>query len=251
MVGGLGRRPAHRPAHGRGLRGVPGDLLGPDHRRRRRDHPGRGRASGSRGSRPSGSRLRSSRSSYLPAGAGHPRRRPSPRWWGSPSRWRRRPSARCSCWASGGAGSPTSGAIAGLLVGGLLTGGAVARQPAHRPAGGWFAALSTSPPPGRCRSRSRRWSWVSRLTRHRIPAHAARFMVRLHTPETVPLDRAEARAGPAATARRTPSTAGRLPGPPPSDVRRRAGGRPARAPCHGDGDHTLPARRTTREQPER
>ena len=31
---------------------------------------------------------------------------------------------------------------------------------------------------------------VSRLTRSRIPRHAGRFMVRLHTPESVALDRA-------------------------------------------------------------
>jgi cation/acetate symporter len=30
---------------------------------------------------------------------------------------------------------------------------------------------------------------VSRMTRHRLPVHASRFMVRLHTPETVQLDR--------------------------------------------------------------
>jgi cation/acetate symporter len=30
---------------------------------------------------------------------------------------------------------------------------------------------------------------VSRLTRQRVPAHAGRFMVRLHTPEQVELDR--------------------------------------------------------------
>ncbi len=30
---------------------------------------------------------------------------------------------------------------------------------------------------------------VSRLTRSRVPAHAGRFMVRLHTPEAVALDR--------------------------------------------------------------
>ena len=30
---------------------------------------------------------------------------------------------------------------------------------------------------------------VSKLTQHRLPAHTSRFMVRLHTPETVQLDR--------------------------------------------------------------
>ncbi|MGH3361118.1 MAG: cation acetate symporter, partial [Nocardioides sp.] len=29
----------------------------------------------------------------------------------------------------------------------------------------------------------------SRLTRHRMPSHTGRFMVRLHTPESVRLDR--------------------------------------------------------------
>jgi cation/acetate symporter len=30
---------------------------------------------------------------------------------------------------------------------------------------------------------------VSRLTRDRVPAHTSRFLVRLHTPEAVALDR--------------------------------------------------------------
>ena len=86
-------------------------------------------------------------------------------------------------------GLTAPGAVAGLLVGGLGSGVAVVwtittsadhrldRRPARparrleRP-----AALGTM-------------VVVSRLTRSRRPAHADRFMVRLHTPEAVDLQR--------------------------------------------------------------
>jgi cation/acetate symporter len=69
------------------------------------------------------------------------------------------------------------GAIAGLLAGGLGSGFAVAWALLDQPAA-WsvplaFAAMVVA----------------SRLTRARIPAHTGRFMVRLHTPEALELDR--------------------------------------------------------------
>ena len=58
------------------------------------------------------------------------------------------------------------------------------------------SAASISVCPGKCQPAA--WSvpaalltmvLVSRLTRDRVPAHADRFMVRLHTPEALVLDR--------------------------------------------------------------
>ena len=58
-------------------------------------------------------------------------------------------------------GLTDAGALAGLLVGGALTGGRGDRQPAHRPgAAAGSARCSRSRRRGRCRSPSRRW-WSS------------------------------------------------------------------------------------------
>ena len=149
------RRPAHRAADGRRVRGVPGDLVRADHRRRRRHHPGRDEQAARGRHRLPGLRRRRRRRT-VPARAGHPRRRrrDGRRAW--PSRWRPPRSARCWCWGSGGAGSPTS-----------------ARSPdcssaACSPAAPWSTTWSPtapaagsprwspSPRPGRSRSRSRR-----------------------------------------------------------------------------------------------
>ena len=82
------------------------------------------------------------------------------------------------------------GAIAGLVVGGALTGPRRARQPGHRPHRRLVRrAGRASPRRGRSRSSFATMIVVSRMTPHRRPAHASRFMVRLHTPETVQLDR--------------------------------------------------------------
>lgn len=81
------------------------------------------------------------------------------------------------------------GALAGLVVGGLLTGGAVLDNLLADRQGGWFAALVAQPAAWAVPLSFATMVLVSRLTRHRTPAHTARFMVRLHTPETVPLDR--------------------------------------------------------------
>ncbi len=81
------------------------------------------------------------------------------------------------------------GAFAGLVVGGLLTGGAVLDNLVTDRSAGWFAALVGQPAAWSVPLSFATMIIVSRLTRHRIPLHTSRFMVRLHTPETVQLDR--------------------------------------------------------------
>ena len=81
------------------------------------------------------------------------------------------------------------GAIAGLLVGGMLTGGAVLDNLLTHRTGGWFAVLVAQPAAWAVPLSFATMVVVSKLTRHRLPPHTARFMVRLHTPETVQLDR--------------------------------------------------------------
>jgi cation/acetate symporter len=81
------------------------------------------------------------------------------------------------------------GAIAGLLVGGALTGGAVVDNLLTDRTGGWSAALLDQPAAWAVPLAFATMVVVSKLTPHRLPAHTSRFMVRLHTPETVQLDR--------------------------------------------------------------
>jgi cation/acetate symporter len=81
------------------------------------------------------------------------------------------------------------GALAGLLVGGSLTGGAVIDNLLADRSGGWFAAIVAQPALCAVPLAFATMVVVSRLTRRRLPAHTSRFMVRLHTPETVQLDR--------------------------------------------------------------
>ena len=81
------------------------------------------------------------------------------------------------------------GALIGLLVGGGLTGGAVVDNLMADRTGGWFAAVVEQPAACAVPLAFATMVVVSRLTRRRLPAHTSRFMVRLHTPETVPLDR--------------------------------------------------------------
>ncbi len=86
-------------------------------------------------------------------------------------------------------GLTAPGALAGLGVGGLLTGAAVVDNLLTDRAGGWFAALVNQPAAWAVPLSMGTMIVVSRLTRHRVPNHTTRFMVRLHTPEGVPLDR--------------------------------------------------------------
>ncbi len=81
------------------------------------------------------------------------------------------------------------GAVAGLLVGGATTGLAVLDNLLVERSGGWFAALVGQPAAWSVPLAFATTVVVSRLTRHRVPAHTARFMVRLHTPEQVVLER--------------------------------------------------------------
>ena len=81
------------------------------------------------------------------------------------------------------------GAIAGLAVGGLGSGAAVIYTLVNQQAVGWDAALLGQPAAWSVPSALVTMIVVSRLTRSRTPSHAGRFMVLLHTPEAVALDR--------------------------------------------------------------
>ena len=81
------------------------------------------------------------------------------------------------------------GAVAGLLVGGLGSGAAVAYTLVRPDATGWDAVLLGQPAAWSVPLGLMTMVGVSLATRSRSPAHTNRFMVRLHTPETVALDR--------------------------------------------------------------
>ncbi len=82
-----------------------------------------------------------------------------------------------------------AGAIAGLLVGGLGSGVAVAWALASGSTSGWGAVLLEQPAAWSVPLAVGTMVLVSLTTAHRIPPHTGRFMVRLHTPETLELDR--------------------------------------------------------------
>jgi cation/acetate symporter len=86
-------------------------------------------------------------------------------------------------------GLTAPGAFWGLVVGGGLTGLAVVDRLMVDRDTGWFAALVAQPAAWAVPASVLTMVVVSRLTRHRAPAHVGRFMVRLHTPEAVELDR--------------------------------------------------------------
>jgi cation/acetate symporter len=86
-------------------------------------------------------------------------------------------------------GLTPSGAVAGLLVGGLGSGIAVAWTLAASHSPGWTTALLGQPAAWSVPASFLTMVVVSRLTRSSVPAHAGRFMVRLHTPEAVDLQR--------------------------------------------------------------
>jgi cation/acetate symporter len=81
------------------------------------------------------------------------------------------------------------GAVAGLLVGGLGSGAAVGYTLVQPTATGWDAVLLGQPAAWSVPAALLTMVAVSRLTRSRVPGHTGRFMVRLHTPEAVALDR--------------------------------------------------------------
>ena len=81
------------------------------------------------------------------------------------------------------------GAVAGMLVGGLLCGGAVLDSLVGTDHDGWLGALLAQPAAWTVPSAFLTMVVVSLLTASRVPAHVGTYMVRLHTPESVQLDR--------------------------------------------------------------
>ena len=81
------------------------------------------------------------------------------------------------------------GAIAGLVVGGLASGLGVLWTLGSTGTTGWVAVLLGQPAAWSVPAAVTTMVAVSLATRDTAPAHAGRFMVRLHTPEAVPLDR--------------------------------------------------------------
>jgi cation/acetate symporter len=82
-----------------------------------------------------------------------------------------------------------TGAIAGLVVGGVGSGVAVAWTLAPVSASGWAGVLLEQPAAWSVPLALAAMVGVSLLTPERVPAHTRRLMVRLHTPEAVKLDR--------------------------------------------------------------
>lgn len=87
-------------------------------------------------------------------------------------------------------GLTAAGAVAGLLVGGIGSGCAVGWTLLTNATTGWTAVLLGQPAAWSVPAALAAMVVVSRATRSRIPPHAGRFMVRLHTPEAVDLQRA-------------------------------------------------------------
>jgi Na+(H+)/acetate symporter ActP len=81
------------------------------------------------------------------------------------------------------------GAIAGMLVGGGLSGAAVVLTLVGDPRPGWTGALLSQPAAWTVPAAFATMVVGSLLTPSRLPAHVSRTMVRLHTPEAVALDR--------------------------------------------------------------
>ncbi|MDQ3616355.1 MAG: cation acetate symporter [Actinomycetota bacterium] len=82
-----------------------------------------------------------------------------------------------------------AGAIAGMLVGGSLSGIAVVDTLLENSRTGWEGALLDQPAAWTVPAAFAVMVAVSLATPHRLPAHVSRTMVRLHTPEAVGVDR--------------------------------------------------------------
>jgi cation/acetate symporter len=82
-----------------------------------------------------------------------------------------------------------AGALAGMLVGGGCAGGAVIATLLGAAPEGWPGALLAQPAAWTVPLAFLTMVVVSLATPRRVPRHAARTMVRLHTPESVQLDR--------------------------------------------------------------
>jgi cation/acetate symporter len=86
-------------------------------------------------------------------------------------------------------GLTDAGAVAGMAVGALLCGTAIADTLLAREHAGWVAALLAQPAAWSVPAAFLTMVLVSLATPRRLPANLSRTMVRLHTPETVALDR--------------------------------------------------------------
>ncbi len=86
-------------------------------------------------------------------------------------------------------GLTAPGAVTGLLVGGAGSVAAVAWTLGRDVGAAWFDVLAGQPAAWSVPLAFASMVVVSRLTADQAPAHVRRFMVRLHTPETVELDR--------------------------------------------------------------
>jgi cation/acetate symporter len=82
-----------------------------------------------------------------------------------------------------------AGAVAGMLVGGSLSGAAVLLTLLDGARPGWAGALLSQPAAWTVPAAFATMVGASLLTQSRVPVHVSRTMVRLHTPETVALDR--------------------------------------------------------------
>ena len=86
-----------------------------------------------------------------------------------------------------------AGAVAGMAVGGLLAGGAVVDTLLDHARSGWLGTLVAQPAAWTVPAAFLTMVVVSLLTPSRVPPHVATTMVRLHTPESVRLDRGPVR----------------------------------------------------------
>jgi cation/acetate symporter len=86
-------------------------------------------------------------------------------------------------------GLTAPGALAGLAVGGLGAGLGVAWSLLADPRPGWGPVLLEQPAAWSVPAAFVAMVLVSRRTRDQVPAHVGQFMVRLHTPEALDLDR--------------------------------------------------------------
>ncbi len=82
-----------------------------------------------------------------------------------------------------------AGAMAGMAVGGSLSVAAVAATLVERQPAGWLGAVVAQPAAVTVPAAFATMVLVSLATARRTPRHVAQTMVRLHTPETVALDR--------------------------------------------------------------
>jgi len=86
-------------------------------------------------------------------------------------------------------GLTDAGAIAGLVVGFLTSGTGVAYTMSSTATGSWASTLLSQPAAWSVPLAFTTMVLVSRATRDRVPRHTGRFLVRLHTPESVDLER--------------------------------------------------------------